>query len=482
MSVVPSSCLSLDPGRFPEGVRGRRILFVTGRLAEGLVRRVVDAVAREIGFQAEVRVLGITVAALMHVEWVRRKLTVDPTSCDLVMLPGWCQGSVERLSAQYGVPVVAGPREIQELPEFLGRSPAPAPELSSYDIEIVAEINHAPRLTLDEILRLADRYRRDGADVIDVGCIPGESWSGVADVVRSLRAEGHRVSLDSFERAEVEAAVEAGAELVLSCNASNRDWAARLPAELVVIPDDPARLETLAETAAMLAESGARYRLDPILEPVGFGFAASLERYDSTRRRFPQAAMMMGVGNVTELAEVDSAGLNFLLAAVCQELRIHSVLTTEVAPWCRSAVRELDVARRLVRQAVAQRVLVKRFPLSLLLLRDRKVTEPGEDALEQLSRQVTDPNVRLFVDGGRLHLINRDGHWQGDDPFELFDRFLAASDAIDAPHAFYLGYELAKAVTALTLGKQYTQDEPLQWGFLTREEVSPLHRRKTPAE
>jgi dihydropteroate synthase len=479
MSVVPSSCLSLDPRRFPEGVRGRRVLFVTGRLAEGLVRRVVEAAAREFAFEAEVRVLGITVAALMHVEWVRRKLTIDPGSCDLVMLPGWCQGPVERLSEQYGVPVVAGPKEIQELPEFLGRGPAPAPDLSSYDIEIVAEINHAPRLTPAETLRIADRYRRDGADVIDVGCIPGESWSGVADLVRSLRAEGHRVSIDSFDRAEVEAAVDAGAELVLSCNASNRDWAARLPAELVVIPDDPARLETLTETAARLAEAGARHRLDPILEPVGFGFAAAVERYFEVRRRSPQTAMMMGVGNVTELAEVDSAGLNFLLAALCQELRIHSVLTTEVAPWCRSAVRELDVARRLVRQAVAQRVLVKRLPLALLLLRDRKVTELGEDALEQLARQVTDPNVRIFVDGGRLHLIHRDGRWQGDDPFELFDRFLAESTPVDVTHAFYLGYELAKAVTALTLGKQYTQDEPLRWGFLTREEASPRHRRES---
>jgi dihydropteroate synthase-like protein len=454
-------------------------MFVTGRLAEGLVRRVVEALASEIGFQAEVRVLGITVAALMHVDWVRRKLTVDPASCDLVMLPGWCQGPVESLSEAYGVPVLAGPREILDLPEFLGSGPAAPVDLSPFDIEIVAEINHAPRLPLTEILRLAEQYRSAGADVIDVGCLPGESWSGAADAVRALRGEGHRVSIDSFDRSEVEAAVEAGAELVLSCNASNRDWAARLPAELVVIPDDPARLETLAETAAALEAAGARYRLDPILEPVGFGFAASLERYFEVRRRSPQAAMMMGVGNVSELAEVDSAGLNFLLAAICQELRIHSVLTTQVAPWCQSAVRELDVARRLVRQAVAQRVLIKRLPLSLLLLRDRQVTERGEAALEQLARQITDPNVRLFVDGGRLHLINRDGHWQGDDPFELFDQFLAAGERIDATHAFYLGYELAKAVTALSLGKQYTQDEPLRWGFLTREEVSPLHRRKS---
>ena len=38
---------------------------------------------------------------------------------------------------------------------------------------------------------------------------------------------------------------------------------------------------------------------------------------------------------------------------------------------------------------------------------------------------------------------------------------------LDPSHAFYLGYEMAKAVTALTLGKNYTQDQALRWGFLT---------------
>ena len=30
---------------------------------------------------------------------------------------------------------------------------------------------------------------------------------------------------------------------------------------------------------------------------------------------------------------------------------------------------------------------------------------------------------------------------------------------------------MAKAVTALTLGKDYRQDQPLDWGHLTRDEI-----------
>ena len=97
-------------------------------------------------------------------------------------------------------------------------------------------------------------------------------------------------------------------------------------------------------TRNRLSESGRSCRLDPVLEPIGFGFAASISRYFETRRLNPDAAMMMGVGNLTELTEVDSAGINFLLAAICEELQIHSVLTTEVINWGRTAVREFDLA------------------------------------------------------------------------------------------------------------------------------------------
>ena len=38
-------------------------------------------------------------------------------------------------------------------------------------------------------------------------------------------------------------------------------------------------------------------------------------------------------------------------------------------------------------------------------------------------------------------------------------------------HAFYLGYEMMKAKTALTLSKNYRQDRAMDWGFLTEPEA-----------
>ncbi|MFN8709745.1 MAG: dihydropteroate synthase, partial [Planctomyces sp.] len=106
--------------------------------------------------------------------------------------------------------------------------------------------------------------------------------------------------------------------------------------EVVAIPDSPSDEASLDRLIEQLSSRNAAFRIDPILEPIGSGFTASLDRYTRFRRRYPDCPMMMGVGNVTELTEVDSAGVNMLLAAICEELGIQSVLTTQVINWCRT--------------------------------------------------------------------------------------------------------------------------------------------------
>ena len=459
-----------------------RYLFVTGKLAAPQVRQTVAELAAEHGFEAEVAVVGITVAALIHTDWLRRKLPPEQVDgFDRVYVCGWVQGELSELSEHYGVPFERGPKDVADLPRLFGSSRS-EPDLTAYDIAIIAEINHGPRLRPEEIVAIARRHRDDGADLIDIGCLPGHEWTGIGDVVRCLRDDGFRLSVDSFNRAEVTAALHAGAELVLSCNGSNVDWlgplAADVGAEVVVIPDDPHDLSTLYETAAALERLGTRHRLDAILEPIGFGFAASLARYHEVRRRCPNAAMMMGVGNVSEMTAVDSAGVNMLLAAICQELAIGSVLTTEVINWARTSVREFDIARRLARYAVAESRVPKHVTDELVMLRDPRVPACGGDQLRQLAASIRDPNYRIFVECDAIHVMNRDGYWNGRDAYELFDRFRAAAESDLTPdHAFYLGYELSKAVTALTLSKRYSQDEALRWGFLTIEEPSARERR-----
>ena len=450
----------------------RRIAFVTGTLAEPALRRMATQLADETGLEPIVVVLNIQVAALMTTSWVSRKLDLpSDRGIDRVILPGYCRGDLEPLRRKLGVPVERGPRQIHDLPTALGRSAERAPEYGSYDIEIVAEINDASRLSLQDTLAEADRLRNTGADIIDVGCDPNverPAWAGLGDTTAALREHGHRVSVDSFHPEEIKAACAAGAELVLSVNATNRHEACEWGTEVVAIPDTPADLDSLDRTIEYLDAHSVPFRADPIVEPIGFGFAAALGRYLETRRRHRTVPMMMGIGNMTEMTEVDSAGVNALLIGFCQELNVSSVLTTQVINWSRSAVREIDIARRLMHHAITYQTVPKHLDPRLVMLRDPKLHAIDERELADLASKLTDRNIRIYADTvrGRLHAMNDRTHVESDEPFDLFEKL-----GVDDPsHAFYLGYEMAKAVTALELGKNYVQDEPLDWGLLTRED------------
>ena len=247
----------------------------------------------------------------------------------------------------------------------------------------------------------AERYRSDGADVIDLGCDPGTTWTKAGDAVTDLHDRGLRISIDSFDPAEVSLAVAAGAELVLSVNASNRQYATEWGVEVVAIPDHPGSLDGLDQTLEFLDRHRVPFRIDPILEPIGFGFAASLYRYFEVRRRFPKAAMIMGVGNLTELTDVDSAGVNTILAGLCQELEIKSVLTTAVINWARSSVRELDLARRLVHHAVNHHTLPKHLEPRLVALRDPELVDFGRQTWPNCNGASVTPTGAYSPKAGR---------------------------------------------------------------------------------
>ena len=287
-------------------------------------------------------------------------------------------------------------------------------------------------------------------------------------VAEWVHGSGGRASIDSFDPLEVERAVANGADLVLSVNASNRHAAPDWGVEVVAIPDNPGTMDGLDATVDFLQARGVRFRLDPILAPIGFGFAASLGRYLETRRRWPDAEIMMGIGNLTELTDVDSAGVNMTLIGFCQEVGVRSVLTTAVGNWARSSVREVDVARRLAYHAVTRQTLPKRVDPHLVVLRDTRLPEFGSAALADMARRVKDPNWRIYVEGGQIHAFNNAQYLVGTDPFLLFSQMNVA----DPAHTFYLGHELCKAKTALTLHKAYRQDEALDWGHLSEPETS----------
>jgi dihydropteroate synthase len=452
-----------------------RVLFVTGKLAEPALRGTLASM--QAPFETEIAMLPITVAALMTTDWIAKHLTV-PAGTDLVLIPGLCEGATSSIARHFDVRVEKGPKDLREIPEYFGQAAA-REEYGAWDIEIIAEINNAPRLSRDAIMREALRFRDSGADYIDIGCTPGLEFPELGSVIADLVSAGMRVSIDTFNAGEIRTAVDAGATLVLSINAGNLDVARALAGRgvrVVALPDFGAPLESIAPTLELLSRLEVPFLIDPIIEPIGFGFTASIERYAEARRRWPDAEMMMGIGNITELTAADSTGVNALLIAICQELGIRAVLTTEVIPWAHGSVREIDIARRLMYHAVTKKVVPKRVDDRLVTVKDPKILEYAEAELRELQSRITDPNFRIFTDRDTITVLNRDLFVRGTDIQEIFSQL-----GVDEPtHAFYLGKELAKAKLAITLGKTYRQEGSLSWGYLTPpDDVKSEHVRLT---
>jgi dihydropteroate synthase-like protein len=434
-------------------------LFVTGRLAADALQRTLGRL--ELEFEYDVAVLGGSVAALMRTEWIARRLP-DDCGCGQVMIPGLCRGDLATIEAKVGVPVIRGPKDLKDLPAFFGQA-VDLEGYGEYKARILAEIVEAYRMPFADILTQAEYFRASGADVIDLGCPPMEAFPGVGEVVAGLKERGFTVSIDTFHEQTIREADAAGADLLLSVNGQNMGLAPHLSCKVVVIPDFGEGLESLERNIRRVDALGVEYIIDPILDPLSFGFAASLERYCEMRRRYPEAQMLMGLGNLTELTDADSVGINAVMAGVIAELGIDYVLTTEVVSWARGAVRELDLARKLMHYAILNRVLPKGLDDGLVALKDTPFETYSEAELRDMQERVRDKNYRIFANREWIFVFNRETFLRGNDPYKLF----AALDAPDPGHAFYLGRELERAALAVRLGKKYTQESPLRWGYLS---------------
>jgi dihydropteroate synthase len=229
----------------------------------------------------------------------------------------------------------------------------------------------------------------------------------------------------------------------------------------VLIPAAHGDLDSLLRAAAAAAARGMRCLLDPILDPIHFGFTASLGRYGALRERLPDAEILMGTGNLTELTDADSSGVTAVLMGVCSELAIRHVLVVQVSPHTRRTVAEHDAARRMMFAARADGELPRGYGGALLQVHDRRPFAQTSEEIAALAAEVRDKSVRIATAADGVHAFSRRLHQTGHDAFGFFP---ALGVANDGAHAFYLGAELTRAEIAFALGKRYVQDEPIDWG------------------
>jgi dihydropteroate synthase-like protein len=447
-----------------------RILFLTGHLARSRLEKILDE-SGALGFEWSVVDVGVKVAALMTEAIIKRRLP-RPIDASRVMVPGRCRADLPRLAAEFDVPFVRGPDELKDLPAFFGKR-GRGVDLSQHDMRIFAEIVDASALGVDAIVTRAASMRAAGADVIDLGCLPDTPFPHLEDAVRALRGSGHAVSVDSANTDELRRGGKAGAQFLLSLTEATVDLASETGAIPILIPSTHGELPSLFRTAEAAEKRGIPAILDPVLDPIHFGFMSSLGRYAGVRRRLPAAEILMGTGNLTELTDADSIGITAALLGICSELFIRNLLVVQVSPHTRRTVQEHDAARRIMFAARKDSSLPKDYSSALLTLHERKPFPNSPSEIVELAAQVKDDNFRIEVGEDGIHVFNRSGHHVAQDAMTLFTELGVERDG---PHAFYLGTELMKAEVAWRLGKRYAQDSPLDWGCAVDRRTDDLTR------
>jgi len=459
-----------------------KLLFLTGKLAEKSLNKVLQEVTANAEippfkfprFEYQVEQIGVSVAALMTPELIARRLK-NTGGANKMILPGLCQGDLSQLHRQYGIPVERGPEDLKDLPQYFGQG-GKVPDLSQHSVKIFAEIVDAPDLSVDEIVTKANKFKAQGADVIDLGCLPNRPFPHLKDTIQSLQSVGFKVSVDSLNTDDLLLAGKAGADYLLSLTEKTLWIVDAVEATPVLIPSRAGNMASLYRAIEICLKNGKPFLADAILDPIHFGLADSIVRYHKLRKKYPQINIMMGVGNVTELTDADTTGINAVLFGLISELNINAVLATSVSPHAKNAIAEADIARRVMFAAHADARLPRGYSIGLNGLHDRKPFSYTAREINEMATQIKDPSFRIMVSEEGVHVFNRDGLQVGVDPFNFYNGLGVENDA---SHAFYLGVELARAQIAHQLGKRYVQDEELNWGIhLTQNKGAKVAHRE----
>jgi len=361
----------------------------------------------------------------------------------------------------------------------------------------MAEIVDSPLLTTKEIQRLVKRYVKAGADIIDVGMIAGESRP--ADAKRAVdavkRVVNVPVSIDTFDPREIEEAVTAGADLVLSVDAGNVEEVAPFAFDVavVVVPTNQRkgffpsiieeRADFLEENIKKARELGISKVIgDLVLEPTDV--SGSLVAFREFAGRNPTVPLLVGVGNVTELMDADSVGVNALLARLSSEVGASILLTTEKSDKTQGSVSEVAVAAKMMFLAKKRASVPQDLHMDLLFLKNKSMREdPYNAGLEAEARIVTSAGgskpalfdakglFKIAVDRVNeaivaLHFTALQAEKptviiKGKTAEGIYTKIVEMGLVTRLEHAAYLGSELAQAEVALRTGKEYIQDSQL---------------------
>jgi dihydropteroate synthase-like protein len=318
-----------------------------------------------------------------------------------------------------------------------------------------------------------------GADIIDLGATLDTRPEQVRRTVSLAKTfTTAPISIDTLDPELINEGVEAGADIVLSLNSKNMEIAgpivARTGTAAVIIPDEGNRLESLVRNIEAARRLGIEKIIaDPILDPVGHNIAESIVRYYEFHRMYPQTPVFLGVGNVTELMDVDTIGVNAILCGIGAEAGASILFTPEFSDKAQGSIRELKRASQMMQLSTIRESSPKDLGLDLLYIKEKRRSTDfplPENAIRARASKnwLVDPagpiRIRIVPDiisgnGGVIVAEHEKASVIGKNAREVLDTLLELEIISRLDHAAYLGRELEKAELALQFNRSYAQDD-----------------------
>nr|WP_319540919.1 dihydropteroate synthase-like protein [uncultured Methanospirillum sp.] len=466
-----------------------RILLPTGRITEEAVRKAAA------GYDATVVVTG-ELASFLTPKKLRDLLAGG--SYDMVITSGMCTASFQRVEEETGVPIYRGPRHAADLPmilKILGTvelsREIPADDLltsirqreaadrvnllenealgefsirgvkigGGSRMKVLAEIMDAHRQS--DIRERVIRFFDDGADIVDLGFGFDATPDDVRRVFAAIDDLPGPLAADTQSPDLIRVALSR-ADLILSLHHGNISEVgpdvAAYGAAVVIVPRD----QTLNGTIESAKGMGiTRLIADPLLQPAGSGLTSSLAGFSD-----PGCPLFFGAGNVTELIDADSIGVNALLAAMAHELHASVIFCSEHSDKTQGAIKEMRRATEMM-LLTGKRPYPKDLGIDLFCIKEkRRRREPPleysvvTDAEEMPDEIQYDPrgNFRIGIEDGWIIAVRNGSAVRGKRWQDLLYTLLNQDAVSLLDHAGYLGRELYKAELAIRFGRSYEQD------------------------
>jgi len=521
-----------------------KVLIITGELAYPLIKEVVSTTKQDIIIHiAHNTQVAAFLTPRQIIKEIKTHFSNQLNEIDMILVPGLIKKGTKEITKELGIPTFKGSTDGADLAMVLNligninlSEEKPADKLieeekrkeafkfikdfennkentkkllekpnnilirnlpvgEDFPMRVLSEIANAPFLTKEALINKCQYFVDSGADMIDIGMAAGEDFSHkIPELIQTLRPiVGDRpLSIDTLNPKEIKIAAENGIDFVLSLDLGNNSEIQEILKEkdipAVLLPTNFSQgkspkspMERVKSMHQLIEDTkGIRYVADLILDPVN---SASIVESIIACHEFHKtnpAPMFFGVGNVTELMDADSGGVNVLLAGIGMELGVSILFTPEESGKTRGSVYELATASKMMFLAKHRKSIPKDLGINLVAFKDKhKRNDIIQNEIDGIEQTQQEKPMKFIRDKAGSFKINIDyattvnesqitaTHYRKNKPDlvivghsakEIYEEIIKKELVTRMEHAAYLGSELQKAEIAMITGKEYVQD------------------------